>query len=163
MSKEIPFLTFQLLHNELIHHMIENGAEDDPEARYQKIEELGFSIGQKFFDIITCSKSIKADTTKDKVTFICTEFWKYAFGANSKVDRLKTDHKSVYALIVGDFPILRQFIGSPIRPEIIELCQQYLIMPCGMIRGVAFAMGLKCTVSASVEDKKLECAFKIHI
>ncbi|KAG5440094.1 hypothetical protein PCK2_000606, partial [Pneumocystis canis] len=75
--------------------------DDQREAVYDKLELLGFKVGQRLIERFSRDKPRFMEPL-DMIKFICKDLWMLLF--KKQIDNLKTNHKGVYVLIDHSFP-----------------------------------------------------------
>jgi len=105
----------------------------------------------------------------DVIKFVCKEFWLEVFG--KQVDNLKTNHRGVFVLHDNCFRWLRNASRDPDGAAAgggggggeaggagagadgcgeDQALAEYMLLPCGVVRGALACLGFPCTVSADV-------------
>jgi len=148
----VSSFAFQLLVFEAVRDADERG-------RLASLEQMGFSIGSKFAERFTMTKP-RFPTTLDVVKFLCKELWTTIFG--KQIDKLQTNHKGVFVLHDNLFSWMRQMEVDYRDDDSIERAKNYLMLPCGLIRGALSNLGIKSTVHAEFSALPT-CFFNIAI
>ncbi|KAJ3309723.1 Trafficking protein particle complex subunit 33, partial [Boothiomyces sp. JEL0838] len=118
-------------------------------SNYESLDQMGFRIGYSIVEKMTKDKPRMVDIL-DKVKFICKDFWMGVF--QKQVDNLKANHsRGIYVLTDNSFRIISKLSSDSISGEQATLFySQYLALPCGIIRGALYNLGLPCSVMAEV-------------
>ncbi|KAK9833720.1 hypothetical protein WJX74_003673 [Apatococcus lobatus] len=144
-------------------------------------EAIGFRVGRQLAERCTWDRPRLVDQL-DVMKFICKEFWIELF--QKQVDNLRTNHRGTFVLKDANFRWLSKLSSDlpapekadateqnagpvandsmPSRPAANEAAQDYLHLPCAIIRGALTHLGLPCTVSADASALPA-CDFTINI
>jgi hypothetical protein len=115
---------------------------------YGETDQIGFRIGHAIIE-----KLARNDRLQDHLEimkFICKEFWMALF--QKQVDNLKTNHRGIYVVTDNSF----RWVS---RMNTVDL--KYLNLPCGIIRGALFNLGVDSTVTCDVVNQT--CTFQIKM
>ena len=109
----------------------------------------------------------------DVIKFVCKEFWLEVFG--KQVDNLKTNHRGVFVLHDNCFRWLRNASrepggegggsgasGAAAGGGEDQALAEYLLLPCGVLRGALACLGFPCTVSVDASTLP-QTAFTVRL
>ncbi|KAG4303940.1 hypothetical protein PORY_002684 [Pneumocystis oryctolagi] len=133
--------------------------DDEREAVYDKLELLGFKVGQRLIERFSRDKPCFVERL-DIIKFICKDLWMLLF--KKQIDNLKTNHKGVYILIDHCFPWFSRMSTKTGGKDAIDKAQIFLWFPCGMLRGILANLGEQCTVFADTTGLP-GCTFQIKL
>jgi hypothetical protein len=109
----------------------------------------GFEIGKVLGERLSRDKGPMASPL-EVMKWICKEFWKCVFCKG--IDNLRTNHKGTFVLRDTQFIWTRRLcqnvVGGVERLPNGLLAVDYLVMPCGILRGVLSSFGIDATVTA---------------
>lgn len=109
----------------------------------------GFEIGKVLGERLSRDKGPMASPL-EVMKWICKEFWKSVFGKG--IDNLRTNHKGTFVLRDTQFTWTRNLcqnvVGGVERLPNSLLAGDYLVLPCGILRGVLSSFGIDATVTA---------------
>ena len=88
-SEEVPF---ELLHLELVRHVLAAVDAAARDERASDLELLGFNAGFRLIEKLT-RESPKFKDELDLMKFVCKEFWVSVF--RKQIDNLRTNHQGV--------------------------------------------------------------------
>ena len=126
---------------------------------YPKLEGIGFSVGHRFVERCTRTRTPRLSEPLDIVKFLCKDLWMLLF--HKKIDKLQTNHRGVYVLQDYKFRWLRRFSAATDEATKREALK-YLIMPCGIIRGALANLGVNAIITADITDVP-SCIFNIKM
>ncbi|CAE7549884.1 Trappc6b [Symbiodinium natans] len=148
---------YLLLHSEMVASLREQGSEQ-AEA---KLRSTGFATGLRLITRLTASK-IPITTERMVMKFVCKELWTYLF--NKPASRLQVDKQGRYLIQdhafrwLQSFPVLSadapRSVNSTasqeasVLSELQELTALHLALPCGVLQGALFGLGLERRVAA---------------
>jgi hypothetical protein len=109
----------------------------------------GFEIGKVLGERLSREKGPMASPL-EVMKWVCKEFWKSLFCKG--IDNLRTNHKGTFVLRDTQFIWTRRLcqnvVGGVERLPNGLLAVDYLVMPCGILRGVLSSFGIDATVTA---------------
>ncbi|KAG5437595.1 hypothetical protein PCANB_000632 [Pneumocystis canis] len=123
--------------------------DDEREAVYDRLELLGFKVGQRLVERFSRDKQHFIEPL-DMIKFICKDLWMLLF--KKQIDNLKTNHKGIYVLIDHSFPWFLRMSTKTGGQDAIDKAQIFLWFPCGMLRGILANLGEQCTVLADTTE-----------
>ncbi|KAI8619034.1 NO signaling/Golgi transport ligand-binding domain-containing protein [Chytriomyces sp. MP71] len=132
--------------------------EQDREAAYFKLEQLGHRVGMGLVERATRDRPRFTDTL-DVIKFICKDYWLLLF--NKQIDNLKTNHRGVYVLTDTNFKWFAR-MSADVASETSQLAFAHAAFPCGLIRGALAGLGLQTVVLAEVGNIP-QCTFQIKL
>ncbi|KAH3850686.1 trafficking protein particle complex subunit 6b-like [Dreissena polymorpha] len=147
---------FDLLHSEIVAFLHRTTEKDNQDQCINKLESLGFRIGQSIVERFT-KESPRFKDDLDIMKFICKEFWSAVF--KKQVDNLRTNHQGVYVLQDNKFRFLTQMSSGK---QYMEVAPKYLAMSCGVIRGALANIGINSVITAEVSAMP-SCKFQIQL
>ncbi|KAI8826255.1 BET3 family protein [Fimicolochytrium jonesii] len=133
--------------------------ENDKEAAYFKLENLGYRVGVAMVERITRERPRFMDNL-DVVKFICKDFWIAVF--KKQIDNLKTNHRGVYVLTDNNFRWFSRMSGDGTSTDLGRQAFAHLAFPCGLIRGALSNLGVPSVVIGEVSTVP-QCTFQIKI
>eukprot|EP00878_Enallax_costatus_P009183 GHUV01009600.1.p1 GENE.GHUV01009600.1~~GHUV01009600.1.p1 ORF type:complete len:194 (+),score=50.70 GHUV01009600.1:238-819(+) len=129
------------------------------------LQAVGFRVGRQLAERYSKDKARLGDTL-EVIKFLCKDFWQAVF--KKQIDNLKTNHRGIYVLQDNSFRWLLRLSPATAVPEssrsdyISSVAQQYLDLPCGIIRGALTHLGISCTVEGDARSLP-SCSFTIKI
>ncbi|CAE7636727.1 TRAPPC6B [Symbiodinium microadriaticum] len=150
-EREVSHSLYLLLHAEMVAAAREQGLEQ-AEA---KLRSTGFATGLRLITRLTASK-IPITTERMVMKFVCKDLWTCLF--KKPASRLQVDKQGRYLIQDTGF---RWFESFPILPaesaravsssseetsilsELSELTTLHLALPCGLLQGALFGLGLE--------------------
>lgn len=162
----IALAPLELLHAEFVAYLVrshESGRLASEEL-HAKLEAAGFAVGRRYAERLALNRERPTEVL-DVVKFVCREFWTEIH--LKAVDKLQTNNKGVFVLQDFNYRWLR-FVSmraggaggggaeattaTPSKgasaKEPIPL--QYLVFPCGLIRGALAACDVDAVVNADL-------------
>ena len=130
------------------------------------IEAIGYRVGFQLAERFSKDRP-RFGEYLEAIKFICKEFWSELF--NKQVDNLKTNHKGVFVLQDNTFRWLRNVSaeaadsaqpGSAAKDA--HTLSDYMLLPCGLIRGGLACLGYTCSVSCDISTVP-SCSFTIRM
>jgi len=149
---DVSAFACQLLSFEVVRYFDERGA-------YGKLEQLGFQVGAKLVERLAWDHS-RFSSTLEVVKFLCKEVWGAMFG--KQVDKLQTNHRGVFVLHDNNFTWTASMEVDHHSDESLDEVKKFLVVPCGLIRGVLTNLGLRCTVRAEFATLPA-CLFNVQV
>ncbi|VDN07669.1 unnamed protein product [Thelazia callipaeda] len=121
-----------------------------------RLEAMGYRVG--FVLVEKIAKDIpRMNGELERMKFLCKEFWTAAFG--KQIDNLRTNHQGVYVMQDNEFFIFSDFEAGK---QYVETSAIYLALPCGIVRGALYNLGINCVVTSSVENLPV-VKFHVHM
>lgn len=162
MGDETSQYIFNLIFLEICQNSIKLLGDDNSEAPFYKIENLGFEVGKKMMEriLLKFPPHNPFSETIDIIKYICKEFWTSLFG--KCIDNLKTNHKGTFILTTLNFKSLTLFQSDSSHPDTPKLAVLYLAFPCGLIRGALMSLRIKSLVTAEIPQFP-QSTFQIRI
>jgi len=139
-AEEVPF---QLLHGELVKHVLTRTGNDRVKA-LSDVESIGFSSGYRLVEKIT-REHPKFKDELELMKFICKDYWMCIF--RKQIDNLRTNHQGVYVLQDKSFKYLQSISASK---QYFEDSSVFLVFTCGLLRGSLANLGIKSVVTTEV-------------
>jgi len=139
-AEEVPF---QLLHGELVKHVLTRTGNDRIKA-LSDVESIGFSSGYRLVEKIT-REHPKFKDELELMKFICKDYWMCIF--RKQIDNLRTNHQGVYVLQDKSFKYLQSISASK---QYFEDSSVFLVFTCGLLRGSLANLGIKSVVTTEV-------------
>lgn len=133
---EVEEVPFQLLHGELVKHVLSRTDQERVKA-LSDVESIGFSSGFRLVEKIT-REHPKFKDELELMKFICKDYWVCLF--RKQIDNLRTNHQGVYVLQDKSFKYLQPISASK---QYFEDSSVFLIFTCGLIRGSLANLGKK--------------------
>mmetsp|Transcript_114821 Transcript_114821/g.245121 ORF Transcript_114821/g.245121 Transcript_114821/m.245121 type:complete len:185 (+) Transcript_114821:80-634(+) len=135
-----------------------------PEVAMAQLDAVGFSTGTRLATRLAASR-FPITTQRNVMKWVFKEFWTLLF--RKAATRVQTDRRNNYIVQDSCFRWLEQFApppgGGP-DAELRELALLHLALPCGIIRGALFAMGVPCSVTVEVVESQLPaCTFTVTL
>jgi len=165
MTKQVHSVSFDFLYIEMVDYVIKSSS--SPEHVLLKLEQIGFRVGQRLVEREAKDKS-RFRSDLEVIKFLCKDFWFALY--NKSITNLKTNHKGTFMLTDDNLHWLKH-LPSPKTPA--SVVRNYVVFPCGIIRGALANLGVTCTVTADTTplppsaDKPTpsptECRFTIKI
>lgn len=158
-SKECAEVCLELLSMEMARSCRQRSAGPPASAA---LEAIGVRVGRQLIERITVDRP-RFNEPLEVIKFICKEFWAELF--QKQVDNLKTNHRGVFVLQDNRFRWLSRLIPdatAPKPPQMLELANDYLHFPCGVIKGALGNLGVNCTVTADATNLPM-CSFTIRM
>ncbi|XP_067942273.1 trafficking protein particle complex subunit 6b-like [Watersipora subatra] len=154
---------FEYLHMEMVEKFCSDpdtssslDEKDQVNLAIQKLERLGFTVGQRYIEKST--KDIpRFKDELETMKFVCKDVWLMIY--RKQIDNLRTNHHGVYNLHDYRFRLLEQMSNSN---QYKEQAPKYLAFPCGFLRGALSGLGYDCLVTAEI-TKMPACKFLIQI
>lgn len=143
MNTEVEEVPFQLLHGELVNHILDKSGPERVKA-LSDVESIGFSSGYRLIEKIT-REHPKFKDELELMKFICKDYWMCVF--RKQIDNLRTNHQGVYVLQDKSFKYLQTVSASK---QYFENSSVFLIFTCGLIRGSLANLGVKSVVTTEV-------------
>jgi len=141
-AEEVPF---QLLHGELVKHVLTRTGNDRVKA-LSDVESIGFSSGYRLVEKIT-REHPKFKDELELMKFICKDYWMCIF--RKQIDNLRTNHQGVYVLQDKSFKYLQSISASK---QYFEDSSVFLVFTCGLLRGSLANLGIKSVVTTEVAN-----------
>jgi len=159
-KRELAESCFEFLYLELVRTFYVK--EEDDRGTRASLDAMGFQVGQQLAERYTLERARFSDHL-EVIKFICKEFWNELF--KKQVDNLKTNrNREIFVLQDNRFRWLRHMSLPDDVTEAAEKVHQYLVYPCGIIKGALASFGVICEVSAELTDSATHaCAFHIRI
>eukprot|EP00937_MAST-01D_sp_MAST-1D-sp2_P004602 g4602.t1 len=160
-EREVAECCMEFIHLELV-EQLQRKADADGVGReviYHKLEGVGFGIGHRFVERCTRTRTPRMSEPLDIVKFLCKDLWTMLF--HKKIDKLQTNHRGVYVLQDYSFHWLERFSAHD-EESTKAAALKYLIMPCGIIRGVLANLGVNAVVTADISTVP-RCVFNIKV
>lgn len=139
-AEEVPF---QLLHGELVKHVLTRTGNDRVKA-LSDVESIGFSSGYRLVEKIT-REHPKFKDELELMKFVCKDYWMCIF--RKQIDNLRTNHQGVYVLQDKNFKYLQPISASK---QYFEDSSVFLVFTCGLLRGSLANLGIKSVVTTEV-------------
>jgi hypothetical protein len=139
-AEEVPF---QLLHGELVKHVLTRTGNDRVKA-LSDVESIGFSSGYRLVEKIT-REHPKFKDELELMKFVCKDYWMCIF--RKQIDNLRTNHQGVYVLQDKSFKYLQSISASK---QYFEDSSVFLVFTCGLLRGSLANLGIKSVVTTEV-------------
>jgi hypothetical protein len=139
-AEEVPF---QLLHGELVKHVLTRTGNDRVKA-LSDVESIGFSSGYRLVEKIT-REHPKFKDELELMKFVCKDYWMCIF--RKQIDNLRTNHQGVYVLQDKSFKYLQAISASK---QYFEDSSVFLVFTCGLLRGSLANLGIKSVVTTEV-------------
>eukprot|EP00210_Caulerpa_lentillifera_P001564 g1502.t1 len=125
------------------------------------LEAIGARVGKQLAERCAKDRPRMIDDL-DVVKFICKEFWSHVF--QKLIDNLRTNHRGVYVLQDNHFRWMEHIsvtnAADMETPEKARIIQQYLALPCGLIKGALKHLGVNCSVSGDALNLPM-CSFTV--
>eukprot|EP01104_Vermistella_antarctica_P006584 TRINITY_DN17294_c0_g1_i1.p1 TRINITY_DN17294_c0_g1~~TRINITY_DN17294_c0_g1_i1.p1 ORF type:complete len:168 (-),score=44.49 TRINITY_DN17294_c0_g1_i1:183-686(-) len=154
--KEIGESAFHLLLMEMVNQVL--ATTPSSEAALFKLERMGYRVGQRLAARYTKEKP-RFQAELEIIKFICKDFWEKVY--KKQIDNLRTNHKGVFVLHDNEFRLLANF--SPNQGQAIrDRALNYVMFPCGLIRGALASLGVQAKVHADI-SKLPSCDFTIKM
>mmetsp|Transcript_16941 Transcript_16941/g.66080 ORF Transcript_16941/g.66080 Transcript_16941/m.66080 type:complete len:166 (+) Transcript_16941:125-622(+) len=154
-QRQVSASCMEYLHMEMVRHVVQSSSGLSDEAMYVKLENLGFEVGRRLAELYTTERR-KFKDNLEIIKFICKEFWTEVY--RKQIDNLRTNHRGVFVLHDNKFNWLQHLSATQGSKEV----QNYIVFPCGMIRGALAGLGLACIVNADCSNFST-CIFTIKI
>jgi len=139
-AEEVPF---QLLHGELVKHVLTRTGNDRVKA-LSDVESIGFSSGYRLVEKIT-REHPKFKDELELMKFICKDYWMCIF--RKQIDNLRTNHQGVYVLQDKVFKFLAKVSNGK---QYLEDSSTFVVFTCGLVRGSLANLGLNSIVTAEI-------------
>ena len=139
-AEEVPF---QLLHGELVKHVLTRTGNDRVKA-LSDVESISFSSEYRLVEKITREHPIFKDEL-ELMKFVCKDYWMCIF--RKQIDNLRTNHQGVYVLQDKSFKYLQPISASK---QYFEDSSVFLVFTCGLLRGSLANLGIKSVVTTEV-------------
>ena len=127
------------------------------------MDAVGFRVGQQLAERYTRERAPILEPL-DVMKFVCKELWVEVF--RKSVDNLRTNHRGTFVLRDTQFRWMgrlgQNLVGQAPRLGGNELAADYLVLPCGIIRGALAALGLDAAVSADATALP-QCDFTVVV
>lgn len=132
----------------------------DMEHGFFKTENIGFDVGRRLAERMTLDLP-KFHDSLEMIKFACRDLWMLLY--KRQISSLKTNHRNVYVLHDNEFkPFLKLDSNTESSSNTCKEAIPFLAFPCGLIRGVLFALGMIVSVSAQVATMP-QCTFHIKV
>lgn len=132
----------------------------DMEHGFFKTENIGFDVGRRLAERMVLDLP-KFHDSLEMVKFACKDLWMLLY--KRQISSLKTNHRNVYVLHDNEFkPFLKLDSNTGNSSNTCKEAIPFLAFPCGLIRGVLFALGMTVSVSAQVATMP-QCTFHIRV
>ncbi|KAE8741369.1 hypothetical protein FOCC_FOCC013068 [Frankliniella occidentalis] len=147
---------YEFLHSELVGYVTEKSAKENKKDDLSALEYMGFSSGYRIIERLTKERP-RFNDELDTVKFICTDLWSTIY--KKQIDNLRTNHQGVYVLHDCAFRFLSKLSSGR---QYLESAPKYVAFTCGLIRGALANLGIKCLVTAEVQNMP-GCKFHIQV
>lgn len=144
---------YDFLYMEMVDYIVRSSKSND--QVFQTLEQLGFRVGQRLAERIAKDKPRFKDHL-ELIKFLCKDFWSAMY--NKNIDNLRTNHRGVYVLYDTNFRWLKHFSAKVSK----DVLSNYVVFPCGVIRGALSSLGLASAVTAEFPSPPT-CVFTIRI
>jgi hypothetical protein len=152
-GKLVDIGCYDFLIMEMVEYVVKSARSSDQVC--QTLEQLGFRVGQRLAERIARDKMRFKDNL-EMIKFLCKDFWSAVY--NKNIDNLRTNHRGVFVLYDTNFRWLRHF-SSKVSKDVLS---NYVVFPCGIIRGALSILGLSSAVTAEFPSPPT-CVFTIKI
>jgi hypothetical protein len=134
----------------------------DMEDGFFKTEALAFDVGRRLIERMMVHDMPKIQDHLEMIKFLCKDIWILLY--KKQISSLKTNHRGTFVLTDTAFkPFLRFSSNTGIQGNTSRESIPFLALPCGIIRGVLFGLGMTHTsVSAEVTIVP-QCTFHVLI
>lgn len=113
------------------------------------LDAVGFNLGRVLAERVTHDRAPMVEQI-EAMKWLCKDLWTEVF--RKSIDNLRTNHRGTFVLRDTMFPwtarLSQNLVAQPERESPNELAADFLVLPCGLIRGALDALGLEATVSA---------------
>lgn len=127
------------------------------------LEGVGVRVGRALAERLTSDRPPMVESL-DVMKWICKEFWNEVF--LKSIDNLRTNHKGTYVLRDTQFRWTRRLaqnvVGGGDRLSNSQLAADYLVLPCGIVKGALEAFGIQAGVSADATTLP-QCDFTVVV
>lgn len=100
----------------------------------------------------------------DIMKWICKEFWNELF--LKSIDNLRTNHRGTFVLRDTQFKWISRLSQNLVdRKEKLspqDIALEYLVLPCGIVKGALHALGMDATVTADATALP-QCDFTVVV
>ncbi len=132
----------------------------DFEHGFFKTEALGFEVGRRLIERMATLEVPKLKDPLEMIKFICKDLWILLY--RKQITSLKTNHRGTFVLQDTCFrPLSCISSNSGASSSSPRESIPFLAIPCGIIRGALFGLGmLNASVSAEVTALP-QCTFHV--
>jgi len=127
------------------------------------LDAIGFRLGQMMAHRFTATSPPLVQPL-EAIKWVCKDLWVEVF--RKGIDNLRTNHRGTFVLRDTQFPwtmrLSQNFVALPERIASNDLAADFLVLPCGIIRGALHALGLETTVAAD-STALPQCDFTVVI
>eukprot|EP00127_Corallochytrium_limacisporum_P006344 Clim_evm55s225 gene=Clim_evmTU55s225 len=147
---------FQVFHTECVKLIANSVTTDTRDLAYSKLEYMGYKVGLSLAQKLSLNRPSTMNQL-ECIKLICRDVWQTCF--NKPIDNLRTNHKGTYVLQDNDLSL---FIPLATGRQYIEEAASLLALPCGIIRGVLFALRYNAVVRAELSELPA-CSFELTL
>lgn len=151
---------------ELVHHY---KRQQHGPPLHSAAEAVGLRVGRQLMERYSKDVAPLPDH-KEVMKFICKDFWPELF--KKSIDNLRTNNRGTFVLRDTHFRWLSHLSQNQVPSSLgqgqqvaipkKQLAQDYLHLPCAILRGALTQLGLDCTVSADASHLP-QCDFTVII
>ena len=125
------------------------------------LTSIGTHVGKVLAERLTVDRPPVTDIL-EVMKWICKDLWSLLFLKN--IDNLRTNHKGTFVLRDTQFRwtkrLAQNLVAGGERATNADLAEPFLILPCGIIKGVISAFGFDATVTADARALP-QCDFTV--